>query len=91
MGEAFDKTTPAFLRFSLLAAVLDTNPSRLTPEKDRTGNEGHESLTSDNVLIYGHPLHDENWVADQYGVMVTMLVGGMRLASRVRDSSRRVS
>lgn len=59
--------------------MLDTNPSRLTPEEDRTGNEGHESLTSDNVLIYGHTLSDAGWVADRYGAMVTILVGGMRL------------
>jgi hypothetical protein len=79
VGEDFDRTTPALLRCSLLAAVLETNPSRLTPEEERTGNEGHESLTSDNVLIRGHSLNDGGWVADQYGLMVTMLVGGMRL------------
>jgi len=79
VGDSFDRTAPAFLRYALLAAALDTNPSRLAPEEDRTGNEGHESLTSDNVLIYGHPLNDGGWVADQYGAMVTILVGGMRL------------
>jgi len=49
------------------------------PEEEHTGNEGHQMVTSGNTLVYGHPLNNENWVADQYGVMATRLVGGMRL------------
>lgn len=79
IGQSFGRSAPGILRSALLAASLDTNPSSLTPEEERTGNEGHQMVTSDNTLVYGHPLHNENWVADQYGVMATRLAGGMRL------------
>jgi hypothetical protein len=79
IGQAFDRTAPGLLRNALLAASLDTNPSPLMPEEEQTGHEGHQIVTSDNTLVYGHPLNSENWVADQYGVMATRLVGGMRL------------
>jgi hypothetical protein len=25
-------------------------------------------VTADNALVYGHPLSDENWIANQYGL-----------------------
>lgn len=82
VGDQVDMTKAPLLRRAFLAAVLDTNPSALTPESERTGNEGHATITSDNVLVYGHPLNPEGHVADEWGAMASRLVGGLRLGER---------
>jgi hypothetical protein len=79
VGDAIDRSKPPSLRRAFLAAVLESNPSALTPESERTGNEGHARVTSDNVLVYGHPLREDGMVADEWGAMAPRLVGGLRL------------
>lgn len=59
------------LRRALVAALLDGNPSFLDP--DPNPNAGHRMTTSENAVVYGHPLHGGSSYAISTGAMVKTL------------------
>jgi hypothetical protein len=79
VGDEIDRRGMQLLRRAVLLAILDANPSFLTPEGDRTGNEGHAAVTSDNAVGYGHPIEDDGYIAVEYGALATTLVGGLNV------------
>lgn len=76
IGSEFDPSEIQPLRLAVTTAMLDENPSPLTPEEERSGNEGQRSTTSDNGLAWGHRIADDGYVAAEYGFMVPTLSGG---------------
>src|SRR4051794_40372382 len=46
------------LQRALVAGVVADNPQMAVPEDDQDPNAGHGVLTSENALLYGHPLSD---------------------------------
>jgi hypothetical protein len=59
------------LHRALVAALLDGNPSFLDP--DPSPNAGHHMVTSENAVVYGHPLHGGSSYAISTGAMVQSL------------------
>jgi hypothetical protein len=76
VGDEFDATAIQPLSRAVTAAMLDMNPSPLTPEDEQTGNKGHAATTSDNGVAWGHRIGDDGYVAVEYGAMVRTLSGG---------------
>jgi hypothetical protein len=54
----------------VVAAVLDGNPRAREPYM------GHSVATSDNAILFGHPIHDDGGAAIEYGIMSRVLDGG---------------
>lgn len=76
IGGAIDRTHLPLLNRAVLTASLDENP--------RTrggGGGGEEVLTSDNALLYVHPVDSEGRVTVEYGFMSRLLVAGLQIGS----------
>lgn len=79
VGDEFERQAMRALGRALVVALLAGNPSLLTPEEERSGNEGHMMLTSDNAIGYGHPLGEDGYVAVEEGAIATVLRGGLNV------------
>ncbi len=92
IGDAVDRSLLKPLRQSVLAAALDVNPKRTIPpekrasdgdeDEDVADHDGHVVYTSDSATLWGHTLIDSGVVSVEYGSLVRVLVGGIRLGSR---------
>ena len=60
------------LRLSLLGAALIMNP------EEGANNPGLNVSTSENFMVYAHPLNEEGRVAVDFGSMIRTTVGGIR-------------
>ncbi len=79
VGDNFEREAMRTLSRAVLVALLAGNPSPLLPEEERSGNEGHMMATSDNAIGYGHPIGEDGYIAVEYGLMATTLVGGLNV------------
>jgi hypothetical protein len=59
------------LHRALVGALLDGNPSFL--DSDPSPNAGHHRATSENAVVYGHPLHGGSSYVISTGAMVQSL------------------
>lgn len=64
------------LRRALLATLLDLNPSGVRDQDDRDPNRAWRTYTSEHAQAWGHRIDEGGYVAEQRGVMVTVLAGG---------------
>ncbi len=55
-GDPFDRGLMPRLGHALLAGSVANNPLMALPEYEQSLNAGHEGATSENALVYGHPL-----------------------------------
>ena len=56
VGAPFDRAATGVLRHALLAGAVANNPTMALPEDEQVPNAGHAAMTSENALLYGHPL-----------------------------------
>lgn len=74
VGAPFDRATMATVGNALLAGTIADNPALALGDEDRA-NAGHSIATSENALLYGHPLKDPGWYAIQRGMLYRELSG----------------
>jgi hypothetical protein len=55
-GDPFDRGLMSHLGHALLAGSVADNPLMALPEDEESLNAGHAGATSENALVYGHPL-----------------------------------
>lgn len=74
-GSPFDRSEMPPLHRALLAGTVADNPAMAAPEADQSSNAGHEVATSENAVLFGHPIGDgESYVIGR-GVLVHSLEG----------------
>jgi hypothetical protein len=89
LGAVFDEDDVLDMHRALVVMVLDANPSRLAAADEPDGNEAYRAMTSDNALVFGHPIGTDGYVAAQYGGMIGTLSGGYNvIAAQGVDSMR---
>lgn len=89
VGGHFDESDVLDMHRALVVLALDGNPSPFRPDEERTGNEAHRAMTSDNALVYGHRVNESGYVAAEYGAMIRTLSGGYNvLADRGKHPMR---
>jgi hypothetical protein len=69
-GDSFERSSMPRLAHSLLCGVLGSNPRMALPDEEQEANAGHATCTSENALLYGHPLTDGSSYAIETGVLV---------------------
>jgi hypothetical protein len=58
VGAEIDRDVIGSLVHALLAGVLANNPRMTAPEEEQDLSAGHAVATSENALVYGHPVTD---------------------------------
>jgi hypothetical protein len=76
VGDEFGLDEFGRLRRAVLVTLLDRNPSGVESEDERDGNEAWKTYTSEHAQVWGHPIDEEGWSAEERGRMVTTLAGG---------------
>jgi hypothetical protein len=76
IGDDFERSEMRPLRRALVAALLDGNPSHIGLGDD---HEGWSVSTSDHAVLYGHSLDPAGGITVDYGRMVQVLVGGLKI------------
>lgn len=90
LGAVIDEDDVLAMHRALVVMVLDANPSRLAPADERDGNEAYRAMTSDNALVFGHPIGADGYVAAQYGAMIGTLSGGYNVIADLGERSMRI-
>jgi hypothetical protein len=70
VGAPFASTDLALLSRALLAGTVAENPVMTIDEEDQSPNAGNAVATSENALLYGHPLHGGDFYATSTGMLV---------------------
>jgi hypothetical protein len=78
VGNELDVVEMSRLRLSVVAALLDTNPSLADPEHVPE-NAGHRICTSENAFVIGHGIDDHGYTGYVRGTMSQMWVGGPKV------------
>ena len=90
IGAEFNRDDVLTMHRALVVMALHGNPE--PPRVDDTGREfsrgGDTALTSDNALVYGHPIAPDGYVAAEYGAIARTLSGGYNVF-RSRDNGIR--
>lgn len=91
IGDSVDRSLMKPLRRAVLAAALDSNPVNAIPPEEPSSNgdegedvddrDGNAVYTSDSATLWGHTFSDREYVSVEYGLMVSALVGGIKLGS----------
>lgn len=68
-GDPFDRALMTRLGHALLAGSVADNPLMTLPEEEQSLYAGHEGATSENALLYGHPLGGGESYVIQTGVL----------------------
>lgn len=79
IGDEIPRSEMPRLRRAVLVGALEGNPTPpalLSPDEEPHPNGGWASITSDNVVLWGHPIDESGYTAVEYGAMVTVLSGG---------------
>ena len=76
VGAVHDRGSMQALRRAVVAALLDGNPIEESPQPS-----GHGAWTSDNAVLFGHPVTGSGSVTVEHGAMVRTLVSGYRPGS----------
>jgi hypothetical protein len=69
-GESFERAAMGMLGYALLAGVVTANQPLVRPEEDQDLNAGFAAATSENALLYGHPLVESHSYAIGTGMLV---------------------
>jgi hypothetical protein len=69
VGSPFDRALMPRLGHALLAGVVAGNPTMAIAEDDEEPNAGWAVCTSENALLYGHPLIESDSYAVETGVL----------------------
>lgn len=71
VGAPFERSDMKLLGHALLAGVLANNPEMArSKEEEEWSNAGHAVATTENALLYGHPLGGGESYVTQTGVLV---------------------
>lgn len=74
VGGEYETIAFRLLGHALLAGLVGANPP-MTVESDDDGNAGWSVATSENVVLYGHPLGDGSSYALEVGMLARVLSG----------------
>jgi hypothetical protein len=72
-GDPFDRALMTRLGHALLAGSVADNPLMALPEDEQSANAGHAGATSENALVYGHPLGGGESYVIQTGVLFRVM------------------
>jgi hypothetical protein len=70
VGDTFDRAAMPRLGHALLAGTIADNPLMTESEDEQPANAGHAAATSENALLYGHPITGGNSYAVENGMLV---------------------
>lgn len=56
IGSPFDRSDMDGLQKAILVGVIANNPAMAASEEDQPDNAGHMAMTTENALLYGHPI-----------------------------------
>jgi hypothetical protein len=77
IGAEFTGDDVLTMHRALVVMALHGNPDPPRVEGDREFTRGGDTaLTSDNALVYGHPIAPDGYVAAEYGAVARTLSGG---------------
>jgi hypothetical protein len=72
-GDPFDRGLVRRLGHALLAGSVADNPQMALPEDKQSPNAGRAGATSENAIVYGHPLGAGDAYASETGVLFRVL------------------
>jgi hypothetical protein len=70
VGAPFEQSAMRLLGHALLAGALANNPEMAHAKEGELSNAGHAVATSENALLYGHPIEDGQACVTESGVLV---------------------
>lgn len=73
VGARFDRALMPRLQAALLAGAIANNPRMTCAPEDQDANAGHAGATSENALLYGHPLGAANSYAVEIGSLYRVI------------------
>jgi hypothetical protein len=88
VGDEFGLDEFGRLRRALVMTLLDQNPSGVKDQDKRNPNEAWRTYTSEHAQAWGHRIDEDGYVAEERGVMVSVLAGGYNV---LQDDSIRLA
>lgn len=79
IGDPFEMRAQQNLSRTLVLGLLESNPDFLLSKDERSGNEGHMAVTSDNAQGWIQPLGDDGYIAIEQGMLASTLIGGLNV------------